>query len=211
MKRIFYSAITFILLGFGISLQIKAGIGQSMFNAFCLLFADLLHIEIGTMINLFNLLFFLTYLYMQPTRLKLKDFSQIIAIMGNGLIINLFTYSVLNHIMIQSYYLKLVTFILGLLLASISLGAVLAMGIIRFPMEGLCIVLSQKLKCSLSKVRMGFDIFFLASTLIVTLITSHTLYIREGTVISFLLLSRLMGFSYDFHRKTFLKMDTDYV
>jgi uncharacterized membrane protein YczE len=211
MKRIVYSVITFILFGIGISLQIKAGIGQSMFNAFCLLFADLLHLEIGTMINLFNLFFFLTYLYMQPSRPKLKDFTQIIAIMGNGLVINLFTYSVLNHIIIQSYYLKIMLFIFGLFLAAISLGAILAMGIIRFPLEGLCIVLSEKQRISLAKVRMGFDIFFLASTLIVTLITRHTLYIREGTVISFLLLSRLMGFSYDFHRKTFLKVDTDYV
>jgi uncharacterized membrane protein YczE len=201
MKKILCSTIAFLLLGLGISLQIKAGIGQSMFNAFCLLLADLLHIEIGIMINLFNLLFFLIYLYMQPSPPKLKDILQIIAVMVNGYVINLFTYSVLNHIIIHSYYLKIMTFILGLFLASISLGAILAMGIIRFPLEGLCIVLSQKLKCSLTKIRMSFDIFFLASTLILTLITFHTLYIREGTVISFFLLSRLIGFSYDFHKK----------
>lgn len=90
---------------------------------------------------------------------------------------------------------------LGLFIASISLGAILAMGIVQFPLEGLCIVLSQKLKCSLMKIRMRFDIIFLASTILLTLITNHTLYIREGTVISFFLLSRFMGFSYDFLKK----------
>jgi uncharacterized membrane protein YczE len=75
------------------------------------------------------------------------------------------------------------------------------MEIIRFPLESLCIVLSQKLKCSLTKVRMRFDIFFLVSTLLLTIITNRTFYIREGTVISFFLLSKLMGFSYDFHKK----------
>ncbi len=201
MKRILYSTITFLLLGIGISLQIKANIGQSVFNAFCMISADLLHIEIGTMINLFNFLFFLIYLYVQPSRPRLKDMVQIAAIMVNGYVINLFTYSVLNHVMIQSYYLQIITFILGLFLATVSLGAFLAMEIVRFPLEGLCIVLSQKSKYSLAKIRMRFDVFFLAGTLILTLMTKHTLYVREGTVISFFLLSRLMGFSYDFHKK----------
>lgn len=198
IKNILYSTITFILLGFGISLQIKAGIGQSMFNAFCMLCADLLHIEIGTMINMFNLLFFIIYLLMQASPPKSKDFLQLLAVMINGYVINLFTYSLLNQIVIQSYYIKVILFMLGISIASISLGAILAMGIIRFPLESLCIVLSQKLNYTLTKIRMRFDIFFLASTLIITLITQHTLYIREGTVISFFLLSRLMGFTYEF-------------
>lgn len=205
IKNTLYSTFTFVLLGFGISLQIKAGIGQSMFNAFCMLWADLFHIEIGTTINLFNLLFFLIYLCMQHSAPKGKDIIQLIAMMLNGYVINLFTYSVLNHIVIQSYYLKILTFMFGLSLASISLGAILAIGMICFPLEGLCIVLSKKFNCSLAKTRMRFDIFFLASTLIITLITHHTLYIREGTVISFFLLSRLMGFTYELLKNKLLK------
>lgn len=211
MKKTLYSAVAFLLLGLGISLQIKAGIGQSMFNAFCLLLADLLRIEIGTVINFLNLVFFLVYIYMQPSSPKLKDITQFIAILANGYVINLFTYSVLTHFIIQSYYFKIMTFILGLFLSSISLGAILAMGLIRFPLEGVCIVLSQKLKCSLTKMRMMFDIFFLISTLTLTLITNHTLFIREGTLISFLLLSRLLGFSYDFHFKKFIKRNPNCV
>lgn len=201
MKKILYSAITFLLLGLGISLQIKAGIGLSMFNAFSMLLANLYHIEVGTMINLLNLLFFIIYLFIKPSPLNLKDFIQIIATMVNGYVINLFTYSIFNHIVIQYYYLRVLTFMLGLFLASISLGAILAMEIIRFPLESLCIVLSQKLKCSLTKVRMRFDFFFLVSTLILTILTNRTLYIREGTIISFFLLSSLMGFSYNFYKK----------
>lgn len=201
MKKTLYSAIAFLLLGLGISLQIEAGIGQSMFNAFSMLLADLYHIEIGTMINILNLVFFVLYLYMRFSYLDRKDSVQIIATMVNGYIINLFTYSIFNHIIIQSYCLRVLTFTLGLFLASISLGAILAMDIIRFPLESLCIVVSQKLKCRLAMIRMCFDIFFLVGTLIFTIITNHTLYIREGTVLSFLLLSRLIGFSYDFHKK----------
>jgi Predicted membrane protein len=200
-KHIVFSVISFLLLGMGISLQIKAGIGQSMFNAFSMLFADLFHFEIGTMINLFNLLFFVIYLFIKPTRPNRTDFMLIIATMANGYVINLFTYSIFAHVVISVYFFRIAIFLLGLLLASISLGAILAISILQFPLERLCIVLSQKLNLTLAKVRMGFDIFFFVSIIALTVLTNHKLYIREGTIISFFLLSRLMGFSYEFFKK----------
>ena len=205
IKKIAYSAIYFLLLGLGISLQIEAGIGQSMFNAFSMFWSDFYQIGIGTVINILNLFFFIIYLYMRHYRLNRKDFIPIVAVLVNGYIINLFTYCIFNHIIIQSYGLRIATFVLGLLIASMSLGAILALEIIRFPLESLCIVLSQKFEYSLSIVRMRFDIFFLVSTLILTLLTNHNLYIREGTMISFLLLSRLMGFSYNFLKRNMQK------
>ena len=205
LKNILYSIITFLLLGMGISLQLKAGIGQSMFNAFSLLFADLFRIEVGTMINIFNLLFFIVYLIIKASPFNGKDGIQIIATLMNGFIINFLTYSLLDHITIHSYYLRVLLFLLGLALASISLGAILAMGLIRFPLESLCIELSQKTNYSLAKIRMRFDIFFLISTILITVLFHSTLYIREGTVISFFLLSRLMGLSYEYHKNKIVK------
>lgn len=51
MKKILYSVSAFLMLGLGISLQIKAGIGQSMLNAFALTLAELLNLEVGTVKN----------------------------------------------------------------------------------------------------------------------------------------------------------------
>lgn len=201
IKKSLYSVSLFFMLGLGISLQIKAGIGQSMLNAFSLLVAYLLNLEIGTFLNLLNLLFFIIYLIIRKSHLSRYDIIQIIATIGNGYIINLFVYFILNNFVIESYFFRLVTFILGLSLASISLGGILAMEIIQFPLESLCLVLGKKLGHSLTVIRMRFDIFFMITTIILTLITNHTLYIREGTIISFLLLSRLMGFSYYYHKK----------
>lgn len=201
IKKALYSIALFLILGLGISLQIKAGIGQSMLNAFSLLIADLLNLEIGTFLNLLNLLFFIIYLIIRKASLNRYDIIQIIATIVNGYIINLFVYSILNNLVIEAYFFRLVIFMLGLCLASISLGAILSMEIIKFPLESLCLVLGQKLRCSLTVIRMRFDIFFMLATLVLTIITSHALYIREGTIISFLLLSRLMGLSYYYHKK----------
>lgn len=201
MKKILYSVSAFLILGLGISLQIKAGIGQSMLNAFALILTELFNLEIGTMLNLLNMLFFILYLIISKSHINRRDIVQVAATIANGYIVNLFVYFIFDHLIIQSYFLRVLTFMLGLSLASLSLGAILAMEIIQFPLESLCIVLGQKLGYNLTTIRMRFDIFFMLSTLILTLMTSHSLYIREGTIISFFLLSRLMGFSYDFHKK----------
>ncbi len=201
MKKILYSVSAFLMLGLGISLQIKAGIGQSMLNAFALILSELFNLEIGTMLNLLNMLFFILYLIIRKSHINRRDIVQVAATIANGYIVNLFVYFIFDHLIIQSYFLRILTFMLGLSLASLSLGAILAMEIIQFPLESLCIVLGQKLGYNLTTIRMRFDIFFMLSTLILTLMTKHSLYIREGTIISFFLLSRLMGFSYNFHKK----------
>lgn len=201
IKKSLYSVSAFLILGLGISLQIKAGIGQSMLNAFSLILADLFNLEIGTVLNFLNMLFLIIYLIIRRSHLNHRDIIQIAATIANGYIVNLFVYFILSHFIIQSYFLRVLTFMLGLSLASLSLGAILAMEIIQFPLESLCLMLGQKLGCSLTTIRIGFDIFFMISTLILTLMTSRTLYIREGTIISFFLFSKLMGFSYYFHKK----------
>ena len=200
-KKLLYSVLAFLMLGLGISLQIKAGIGQSMFNAFSLILADLFNLEVGTVLNFLNMLFFIIFLIIRRSHINCRDIIQIAATIANGYIINLFIYFILSHLIIQSYFLRALTFMLGLILASISLGAILAMEIIQFPLESLCIVLGKKLGCNLTTIRMRFDIFFMISTLLLTSISSHSLYIREGTIISFFLLSRLIGVSYYFHKK----------
>jgi uncharacterized membrane protein YczE len=201
MKKTLYSVSAFLMLSLGISLQIKAGIGQSMFNAFSLLLAEIFNLEIGTILNLLNMLFFILYLIIRRSRLSRLDIIQIVATIANGYIVNLFVYFLFDHLIIQSYFLRVLTFIFGLSLASLSLGAILAMEIIQFPLESLCIVLGQKFNRTLTTIRMRFDIFFLLSTLILTFMTNHNLYIREGTILSFFLLSRLIGFSYYFIKK----------
>ncbi|WP_019230424.1 YitT family protein [Sedimentibacter sp. B4] len=198
MKYTVYSILAFLLLGLGISLQIKAGIGQSMLNAFALTMAELFHLEVGTMLNILNILFFVTYFLIRKTSFDSRDVIQILATMANGYIINFFVYYVFHGFVIESYLLKALAFLLGLCLASVSLGAIMAIEIIKFPLESLCVVLCKRLKKNLMSVRMGFDILFLFSTLIITFMSGNTLFIREGTVISFLLLSRLMGLTYDF-------------
>lgn len=201
IKKISVSLIMFILFGFGISLQIKSNIGQSMLNALALTLTDISDTKIGTILNLINGLFWCANIIMRKFKVNTSDFVQIIVTLLNGLIVNFFVYTVLHSMVLDTYFLKLVTFATGLFLSSTSLGILLAIGIIKFPMESFCITLSNLLHTKLSVVRYTLDSIFLVIILILVIFAHVPFYIREGTIISFILLSYLLGQSYKYAQK----------
>lgn len=205
IDKYLYSTIGFILLGLGISLQIKANIGQSMFNAFSLTLANMAGLNIGTTINCLNLLFFIAYVFVRKVPLKSNDIVQVVGTIMNGYIVNFFVYKVFIGLDLNSYILSLVVFLIGLAFSSISLGLILSIGIIKFPLESLCLAICNRFNLNLSKVRMKFDIFFAIITVLLSLTTKSQLFIREGTVVSFFLLSKLIGTSYDMFKRKFEK------
>lgn len=205
IKFAIYSILTFVFLGLGISLQIKAAIGQSMLNAFALTLSDTVNLKVGTILNIINLLFFISYLLIRRSKFNYTDIVQIVATIANGYVINFFVYSVFSNLIIDAYIYKIIIFLMGLSLSSISLGAILAIGIVKFPLESLCLTIGDIFKKKLSTVRRGFDIVFLITILGITFIKGNALYIREGTIISFFLLSNLLGISYSFFKKLITK------
>ncbi len=197
--------ISFIFFGFGISLQLKAAIGQSVLNALAVTLSYTTQMKVGTILNWINTLFFISYLLLRRTRIDYKDGIQIIATIANGYIINLFLYHVLSIFTVESYLYRVILYLIGIIIASISLGAVLAIEIVKFPLESMCLVISEAYKKKFTAVRMSFDVIFLIITLCLTLLTHTPLQIREGTVISLLLLSPLLGICYEFFKKHLTK------
>lgn len=202
-KRAIISILFFILFGFGVSLQLKASIGQSVLNALAVTLSYDVDLKVGTILNVINSLFFLTYLLLRRTKLNKSDIIQIVATILNGYIINFFLYQVLAFWTPNHYYQRIILYFTGLIFASISLGGVLAIGIIKFPLESLCLTISEKYHRNFSKIRMGFDVIFLAATLLITFLIKSPMEIREGTLISILLLSPLLGICYNYYTKIF--------
>lgn len=197
----FFSILSFVFFGFGISLQLKAAIGQSVLNALAVTLSEAVRLKVGTILNVTNSLFFVAYLLLRRSRLNYKDVMQVIATITNGAVINFFLYNVLSIFTIENYFYRIVLYITGLGIASISLGSVLAIGIIKFPLESLCLTISEVSKMKFTTVRLSFDVLFLVVTLIITVLAHTPLQIREGTVISIFLLSTLLGRCYEFFKK----------
>lgn len=148
-----------------------------------------------------NSLFFVAYLLLRRSRLNYKDVMQVIATITNGAVINFFLYNILSIFTIENYFCRIVLYMSGLGIASISLGSVLAIGIIKFPLESLCLTISEVFKMKFTAVRLSFDVLFLVVTLIITVLAHTPLQIREGTIISIFLLSTLLGSCYEFFKK----------
>ena len=51
---ILYSILAFLFFGFGVSLQLKAAIGQSVLNALAITLTALLPLKVGTILNGIN-------------------------------------------------------------------------------------------------------------------------------------------------------------
>lgn len=200
-KLIAYSILNFVLFGFGVSLQLKAAIGQSILNAMAVTLSFLIPWKVGTILNLVNTIFFISYLLLRRTRLNYKDIIQIIATIANGIIINFFLYQILSGFTAESYLFRVLLYATGLIFASISLGAVLAIGIIKFPLESLCLTITELYHKNFTAVRMSFDVIFLVAAIALTLWAHTPWQIREGTVISVLLLSPLLGICLNYFKK----------
>ncbi|MFU0761775.1 hypothetical protein [Staphylococcus pasteuri] len=197
MNRLLGTLLLFIMFAFGISLQIKMNIGQSVFNAFSLSIAKYFDLKIGLVINLCNLILFCIYIIIKKS-VKITDLSQFVFIMINGFLVDIFLEKVLYVLNIEVYPLKLIIFIVGVVIAAISLGQIIRLGIVKFPLENLCLVISEKYKVSFGLIRYEFDLIFIIGVVTLFIFNHNIMTIREGTIISFFLLSYLINQSYKF-------------
>lgn len=195
VKKIILTLLFFVLFSLGISLQLKADIGQSVFNAFCLSFSTYYHLKIGIVINICNMILFVLYIIIKKM-ISLQDLLQFVYIMLNGLLVDLMLEKLLLGWVIESYFLNVIIFLIGLLIAAFSLGQILRIGLVKFPLESLCLELVDRTTFSFSQIRYSFDFIFVIGAISIFILDQSIMTIREGTIISFFLLSYLISASY---------------
>lgn len=195
IKKLLLSYLFFTISAFTITLSIKASIGVSSFNALNIAIANAVSIKIGTITTGFNILFLLTYMYLTKFSFKKKYFAQAISVMLFGILINFFNYNLLKDLVINNYILKVITMSLGTILGGFSIGMIVSLNTITFPLESLCVVLGEKTKFTFVQLRYFVDIISVIISITISLNNNLPLYVREGTIISLLLLSVSMNFT----------------
>ena len=145
-KKIVLSFLFYLISALGISLTIQAGIGVSSFNAFNVTFATLTHLKVGTVTTAINFAFLGTCWLLDQQR-KIQDYLIIlVALIGFGFVINFFLYQLFGSLVFQNYLVKIVLFILGTIIAGIGTGQVVALGVLQFPIEKFCTLISERTK-----------------------------------------------------------------
>lgn len=164
--RFSYSLFFYSLAGLGISLTIKTDIGVSSFNSMNVAISNAIHMKVGSITILINLLFLLGYMVLTRFSKPLKYALQAISILCLGLIINIFTHYSFLNMLISNYMLKLLVFILGTIIAGFSTGMVISFDTITFPIGSFCLALADKIGYSFVKLRYIVDIFSIITSVV---------------------------------------------
>lgn len=202
MKKLLYSLFFYALTGLGISLTIKANIGVSSFNSLNLSLSLISGIKVGTITSLVNGAFIILYLILTGLKQRKEYISQGVSVYALGLVINFFVYTVFANINLNSYLSQIICFTMGVCIAGFGTGMVLNLRVLAFPIESVCLIVSEKTEISFMKLRYIVDIICISASLVITSLTNSDLFIREGTVLSLFLLSFVIGIT----KKTYEKM-----
>ena len=197
------SLMEFILTGLGISMSIEGAIGISSFNALNYSLSNLFQMKIGTMTIILNLLFLFLYIVLTKGKFIVKYVFQLIAVSSIGIVINFFTYNIFDKMEVGNYFISVMYLVCGVFIGGISVAFILALDTMSFPVEAFCLEIANMKNIKFSKVRRLIDIISVSVSLLITLLFSYPLVIREGTVVSLLLFSTVIGY---FHEK-FVKIE----
>ena len=189
LNTLLLSLLFYTLTGFGISLTIIATIGVSSLNAMNLSLAELFSLKIGTITALVNSLFLILYIILTKGKLLKTYLIQALSVFSLGIVINFFTYQLLGSITLTDYPTRLLLFIIASLIGGFGTGMVLNLKVLAFPIESVCQIISERRAIPFSKVRYSVDIFSVVASLCLSLVMQSEIYVREGTIISLILLS----------------------
>ena len=188
------SYIFYTTSAFGISLTIKANVGVSSFNSMNLAISNATDIKIGTVTIFFNLIFLVSYMVLTQFALRKKYALQVFSVVFFGVIINFFTYNVLKDLIVTNYLLRLLLISVGTTIGGLSVGMIIRYDAITFPIESFCLIIAEKTTLTFIKLRYFIDFVSIVTSILVSLSFNLPLFVREGTLISFLILSASMNF-----------------
>ncbi len=193
LKRYFVFIFGIISISLGISLTIKAAIGVGAWGAISQSTSLLTNIKVGTVTFILSSTCVLLQLIILHKNFNYSRFLQILVSISFGIFTNFFYYELLGKILLNSYWMQVLVFVIGVTIIALAIAIVMIINIVTIPLEALVMVISQKIRWDFSKLRQVVDILFIIYSLIITFVFNQPLIIREGTIISMLIFGPLLG------------------
>jgi uncharacterized membrane protein YczE len=214
MKKMILSllfiSINIVITGIGASLGIKAAVGVGAWDALSQSLSTVIGMKIGTFSMLLNISCVALQLLMLGKRFKPIALLQVFVAILLGYVVNFMYYTIYANIIIDNYFVNLILFVLSIFIIVIGVANIMAMNFISFPLEGACLVISDRFKLNFGKVRQGADILSIIIALVVAISFKDTITVREGTVIGMLLFGPLLDRIMRFVKPRLIKMGLVY-
>ena len=192
--RVAFYCAGLLVLSFGIALAVNSNLGVSPVSSLPYVVSQILHISLGTCTIIVYTIYILLQMVLQgkkfqPALLLQLVFSTIFGYCVDG------AKFVLGDFMLPTYFGQLAMLAASILLIGFGLVLYIDVQLAPMPPEGLVGCLAAKRNKPFPKVKTLFD----CASVLVGLILSFaflgkSIGIREGTIITALLVGRLMGF-----------------
>ena len=193
-SRVAFYCAGLLVLSFGIALAVNSNLGVSPVSSLPYVVSQILHISLGTCTIIVYTVYILLQMVLQgkkfqPALLLQLVFSTIFGYCVDG------AKFVLGDFMLPTYFGQLAMLAASILLIGFGLVLYIDVQLAPMPPEGLVGCLSAKLNKPFPKVKTLFDCTSVLVGLVLSFVFLGKLIgIREGTIITALLVGRLMGF-----------------
>lgn len=179
-----------LVCSIGDSMNFKAAIGVTPYEATQLTGYYITGIQVGTLAIMSNFVFMLLQVILRK-KVSLSLLVQIPLCLVQGYIFNFIIYIFFGKVELN-YPMRVVFLLCGILLAGIGIGLMVFSDVTVFPLESFCNVLSERFSLDFAKCRQGCDIIFVIGCLLVSFLFHYPFAIREGTIIATILFSPIM-------------------
>lgn len=192
IKRFFSMLVCISILGIGLAFILKASIGVGPYDAVSQSISEIMRLKVGTITIILNGLFILGQIAIKKKKFNSVQLLQFVVIFIFGFVVNFFFYNVLQF-NVNSYFAKIALFLFGTLIGAFGVAGIMNIDIVYTPLEGFLIALSEATNGNFVRYRMSFDIFSILLTFALAYSFNISLAVREGTIISALIFSPIMG------------------
>lgn len=182
-----------IIIGTAITLITNAGVGATAVTSLPFVISEIWGISFGLMTAIFNILWVLLQILIQREQFPKIQFMQFFVSFLLGFSVDI-SNVFLADIVPKSYLSQLFMLVIGCLIMGLGIFLQLIAKVVYNPAEGIVSVITEKTKYSFSTVKTAFDITLVILSILLGLIaTGRVTGIREGTIISALIIGPFTG------------------
>ena len=192
-KRILLYLVFIVISASGDALAFKGDIGVNPWEAVSQALNYITLVKIGTLTIILNIAMVLIEMLLRKKFDPLMILQVAVSFLI-GFVVNFIVYTFLGGLVLDSYASKLIITVLGFIISATGNGLMMTCSIAAFPLEGMCQALAEKTGKDFAKTRQLFDVLFVALSLLIAFVFECGLSVREGTVISMVIYSPIMGF-----------------
>ena len=197
LSRILLNLLSVTIIAIGLTLLIKANLGQSTVSGFSSTLAHILNVKTGTIVFFLNLVCFVLELIILNKNVKWSIGLQLLLNSVFGSVVNFFLYDVpwIANLSFNSYFEQFVFLLLAILIMGVGVSLMMSINLAVLPYDAFIALVSKTYNIPFVKVRTTADLSFITITLILGFLFPIPFNaVREGTVIFAFTLGSVIAF-----------------